>query len=265
MRNKASYKSHPIHPILIVFPSAFLSGCVILDSISIFAEKETLWEVGKILAIMGIIGGLIAAIPGIIDFVYTIPPDSSARKRAIKHALLNVSSLVLFSLAIVIRQNELSSRFVVLGIEVVGFVLLLIAAWHGGTLVYRNQIGVDIRYAGAGKWKEERLTNEGKPIVVAKKDELEENQMKLIHVGDKRIVIGKTVTGYVAFDDHCTHRGGSLAGGTMICETVQCPWHGSQFDVRTGNLKSGPAQENIKVYKLSEDDYSVFLHLQLFR
>ena len=39
--------------------------------------------------------------------------------------------------------------------EIVGLVLLTIAGWLGGTLVYRNQIGVDPRYADAGKWKEE--------------------------------------------------------------------------------------------------------------
>ena len=78
----------------------------------------------------------------------------------------------------------------------------------------------------------------------AAQQRLEVNQMRLLHVGDKRIVVGRTAEGYVAFDDHCTHRGGSLAGGVMICETVQCPWHGSQFDVVTGDVKAGPAKKS---------------------
>ena len=72
--------------------------------------------------------------------------------------------------------------------------------------------------------------------------------MKLLHVNGKRIVIAKTEKGYTAFDDHCTHRGGSLAGGAVMCETVQCPWHGSQFDVFTGSVMAGPATKNISIY-----------------
>jgi len=85
--------------------------------------------------------------------------------------------------------------------------------------------------------------------------------MKLIHVNDKRIVIARTEKGYVAFDDHCTHKGGSLAGGAMICETVQCPWHGSQFDVNTGAVKAGPAKEKINTYNVSETNGKVYLNL----
>src|SRR5690606_32302832 len=94
---------------------------------------------------------------------------------------------------------------------------------------------------------------------VATTDELKVNQMKLVHLNNSRIVISRTENGYAAFDDHCTHRGGSLAGGAMICNTVQCPWHGSQFDVRTGMVKAGPAKESIKTYPVVESDGKVFL------
>jgi nitrite reductase/ring-hydroxylating ferredoxin subunit len=85
--------------------------------------------------------------------------------------------------------------------------------------------------------------------------------MKLVHVRGKRIVLGKTENGYVAFDDHCTHRGGSLAGGAMICGTVQCPWHGSQFDVATGAVKAGPAKEKINTYTVNEVGGKIMLVL----
>ena len=85
--------------------------------------------------------------------------------------------------------------------------------------------------------------------------------MKLLHINGKRIVLAKTEKEYVAFDDRCTHKGGSLAGGSMMCDTVQCPWHGSQFDVRTGSVKEGPADEGIMVYTVSEANGKIFLHL----
>jgi len=96
---------------------------------------------------------------------------------------------------------------------------------------------------------------------VADEDELKENQMKLIHANGQRIVLAKTDKEYVAFDDHCTHKGGSLAGGAMICGTVQCPWHGSHFDVKTGAVKAGPARDSIKTYHVIIEQKKVFLEL----
>jgi len=261
MRSKASFKSHPLHPILVSFPIAFLIGTFVSDVIGKISGISTFWQTGYYLEIAGIVMGLIAAIPGLIDYLFTVPPKSSAKKRGLKHALLNVSHLILFFIAFLIRINENPDTTLILILEAAGVILIFITGWLGGTLVYRNQIGVDPRYAEAGKWKEEYFNDTKEKIKVATKDELKLNQMKLLHVGSKRIVLGKTEEGYVAFDDHCTHKGGSLAGGAMICATVQCPWHGSQFDVTNGQVKAGPAKENIHTYLLTESDGNVYLHL----
>ncbi|RYZ98601.1 MAG: Rieske (2Fe-2S) protein [Sphingobacteriaceae bacterium] len=59
--------------------------------------------------------------------------------------------------------------------------------------------------------------------------------------------------GLVAFDDRCSHKGASLAGGMMMCGKVQCPWHGSQFDVKTGAVKAGPGKQGIQCYEVKEE------------
>ena len=127
--------------------------------------------------------------------------------------------------------------------------------------MYRNQIGVDIRYANAGKWDEVYFNNNAGEIEVAAVGDLKVNSMKLLHIKNKRIVLAKTEDRYVAFDDHCTHRGGSLAGGSTICNVVQCPWHGSQFDLISGAVKSGPAKEAIKIYTVREREGKIILSL----
>ena len=119
---------------------------------------------------------------------------------------------------------------------------------------------MDHRYAYAGKWKEKYFEKGGK-LIAARSDQLKPNQMKLLHVGGQRIVLARTEKNYVAFEDRCTHRGGSLADGNLICGTVQCPWHGSQFDVVTGEVKAGPAKENIRTYTVTESDGNVYLEL----
>ena len=261
MRSKASIKSHPIHPILVSFPIAFLTATFVCDLIAFITGNEVLWQAGFYLGITGIVMGLVAAVPGIIDYIYTVPPDSSAKKRGAKHGLLNTLQILLFFTAWMIRDHVDTRAIFVILLEGAGFIMMGIAGWLGGTLVYRNQIGVDPRYAEAGKWKEEYIDPTGEKIKVARSGELKVNQMKLLHIGHKRIVIGNTENGYVAFDDRCTHRGGSLAAGALMCSTVQCPWHGSQFNVDTGNVTAGPAEEDIDVYSLTESNGDYYLQL----
>jgi nitrite reductase/ring-hydroxylating ferredoxin subunit len=92
-------------------------------------------------------------------------------------------------------------------------------------------------------------------------DELGVDQMKLLRIGQRRIVLGRTEEGYVAFDDRCTHKGGTLADGTLMCGMVQCPWRGSQFDVHTGAVKHGPAKQAIATYGVGRRDGRLLLHL----
>jgi nitrite reductase/ring-hydroxylating ferredoxin subunit len=148
--------------------------------------------------------------------------------------------------------------------EVAGAALMTVAGWMGGTLVYRNQIGVDHRYADAGKWREERLPAAYAPgdlVDVASEGDLQVGQMKLFRIGDLRIALARTESGYRAFSDRCTHKGGPLSDGVLICGTVQCPWHGSQFDADTGEVKAGPAGEPIETYPVRTLGGRVLLEL----
>lgn len=263
MRSKAHFRSHPLHPMLIPFPFAFLVGAFAADAIGTLWNVPGLWTSAWYLAIAGVAMALVAAVPGFVDYLSTVPPKSTAKRRATKHMLANLAAVALFALAWFVRgAPEIPPDPAVLLIEGVGVALLAMAGWMGGTLVYRNQIGVDHRYAGAGKWKEHAVeARPGQPVRVARADELEVDQMKLLHVDGRRIVLGRTEDGYVAFDDRCTHRGGSLAGGVMLCGTVQCPWHGSQFDARSGAVRAGPAEEPIRTYRVEQDGDEVRLVL----
>lgn len=263
MKSRASFKSHPLHPILVCFPIAFFTGTLVFDLLAVLFNRDHLAFVGYFMEIAGIFGAVLAAIPGIIDYSQTVPPDSSAKSRAAKHGITNTLMLLIFTGAWFYRRQETFEPWLLIAIEAAGFILMMIAGWMGGTLVYRNQIGVDPRYAHAGKWKESYWPDQqpGSEMEVGTVDEIKVNQMQLLHVGKKRIVLSRSEKGYAAFDDRCTHKGGSLAGGSMICGTVQCPWHGSQFDVHTGQLKAGPGKDPIHCYSVKEVNGKVLLHL----
>jgi nitrite reductase/ring-hydroxylating ferredoxin subunit/uncharacterized membrane protein len=266
MRSKANFKSHPLHPLLVAFPIAFYTGTFLLDVLAFF-YRASFTQIGleinaNVLHIGALAFALLAALPGIVDYVKVVPPNSSAKKRAANHALLNSVCFILFLIAFIIKiTGKNMSIGIPLILETVGMAALVAAGWMGGTLVYRNQIGVDIRYAYAGKWKEAVITTAEKKVAVANNDELKAGQMKLLHINGERIVIAKMDDGFAAFSDHCTHKGGSLAAGALICNTVQCPWHGSQFHVKTGEVKAGPANAAIVTYAISEENGKVYIIL----
>lgn len=261
MKSRVVVYGHPLHPMLIPFPFAFLMGAMLFDALGWTLARPSLWQTGSYLSILGVATGLLAALPGLVDFLNVVPPRSTGRTRALRHMLANSSALVLFAAAWLLR-GELTKRGLgIVGLELVGAALLSSGAWMGGTLVYRNQIAIDHRYAHAGKWREVDVAPAPGPVLVARTDELQPNQMKLVRVGDRRIVLARTEEGFAAFDDRCTHRGGSLADGATMCGVVQCPWHGSQFDVRSGQVKAGPAKEAITAYAVTVEGGGVMIRV----
>jgi uncharacterized membrane protein/nitrite reductase/ring-hydroxylating ferredoxin subunit len=261
MRSKVHLSGHPLHPILVAFPIAFFTGTFLFDVLGRVMNNPHLWRTGMYLEITGCSFGVLAAVPGLVDYFFTVPPKSSAKHRATKHGLLNVAVLLIFTLTWFYRRGIEANPGIVLGAEAAGVVLLSIAGWLGGTLVHRNQIGVDHRYAFAGKWSEKKVNSEKKEIAIENFSDLKPGQMRLLHVNGKRIVLGKTEDGFVAFDDFCTHRGGTLADGTLICGIVQCPWHGSQFDTSSGAVNAGPAKKAIKTYVVSKSNGKLIISL----
>ena len=169
MRSKANFKGHPIHPMLVAFPIAFLCGALGFDAAGRLASWPGGWATGAYLSLAAIASGLVAAVPGLIDYLYVVPPNSSGRARATQHMLINVSALVACALGWAFRDRAtLVPGAGTLLLEAAAVGLVTWGGWLGGTLVYRNQIGVDHRYARAGKWKEQAVEGRpGEPIAVA--------------------------------------------------------------------------------------------------
>jgi nitrite reductase/ring-hydroxylating ferredoxin subunit/uncharacterized membrane protein len=245
---------------LIPFPFAFLTAAPLFDLGGRFWDSPALWTTAGHLIVAGIATGLLAAVPGAIDYMYAVPPESSGRKRATTHALLNVAALIVFAVAWSLRGADGSPAASSIALEIAGAAALMYSGLLGGTLVVRNMVGVDHRYADAGKWSEATFeAKKGETIEIADAEELKEDQMKLLRVNGRRLVLARTADGHSIFDDRCTHRGGSLAGGVLIDGTVQCLWHGSQFDVATGQVACGPAAKPITVYRVEEKRGKVWL------
>ncbi|VVB73681.1 Sulredoxin [uncultured archaeon] len=92
----------------------------------------------------------------------------------------------------------------------------------------------------------------------AKKD-VPEGKGRKVSVNGKEIALFNVGGKFFATDAKCTHAGGPLANGTLKDFCVDCPWHHSIFDLRTGAVKQGPAAKPVAVYKtkMEKDDVLV--------
>lgn len=90
-------------------------------------------------------------------------------------------------------------------------------------------------------------------VAVAKMSEIEEGQVKVVHVDDAPVGIAKVEGEFFAFADVCTHDDGPVAEGDLDEYTIECPRHGAKFDIRTGRVLQLPAVVPIPVYAVKID------------
>ena len=81
-----------------------------------------------------------------------------------------------------------------------------------------------------------------------------EGEINSYTVGDRIVAVANVDGDLHAFDDVCTHQGCSLSEGELDGTVVECPCHGSQFDVLTGEVVNGPADEPIDVFEVRDED-----------
>lgn len=84
-----------------------------------------------------------------------------------------------------------------------------------------------------------------------------------VTIGDERIAMFRIGSEVFAIGDRCSHAEASLAEGDVFDHEVECPRHGSEFDLRTGNALSLPATRPVPTYPVSIEDGTVFLHLEV--
>ena len=82
---------------------------------------------------------------------------------------------------------------------------------------------------------------EGDFVKVAETKDVQASQMIAVEVNGEKVCIANVEGRYYAIGNVCTHMGGPLAEGKIEGFEVQCPWHGSNFDIRTGNVVRPPA------------------------
>ena len=143
MESRAKLLGHPIHPMLIVFPLGLFATAVIFDCIALTTGDGAWSNMAFYLIAAGVVGGLLAAIFGLIDWL-AIPSGTRARAIGLWHGVGNVVVVVLFIASWFLRRGQPNTPgTLALALSFAGVLLALVTGWLGGELVDRLGVGVD--------------------------------------------------------------------------------------------------------------------------
>jgi uncharacterized membrane protein len=141
MKSTAHVSGHPIHPMLIPYPFALLTGAAAFDVAARMTGRGEWSRTATHMSTAGLATALAAAVPGIVDYFGTIPRRSSARRTATQHVLFNASALACFAFARSTRgSGGRLSNGGLLG-ALLGTGLLCAGGLLGSTLVYHEHVG----------------------------------------------------------------------------------------------------------------------------
>ena len=259
---------HPIHPMLVHFPIGFLVLSFLLDLVSMaFPEVPNLVRGSFYAMLLGIITALLAAVPGFVDYS-DIRRDHPGKTTATRHMTLNLMVVAIYGLNLWIRSSALSHpkiSLLPLLLSIIGIGLLSVSGYLGGRLVYDQGIAVgrhkrrtatpqDTLYLSTGY-----LSSGGEITFVPVPDaeQLGNGETLRVEIDKLVMTIARIDNQLYGFQEFCTHRFGPLSEGSFHGFNVQCPWHNSCFDIRTGKVTNGPAKVDLKTFKIEMRDGKV--------
>lgn len=138
----ASLAKHPLHPVLIPFPIAFLIGALVTDIVwwvmfTDFWAQMSFWLIAS-----GLVTGVLAAILGLVDF-FTIE-RVRAHAAGWIHGGGNALILILAAVNLWLRWDDVTTAVIPWGLALSAVIAILlgITGWYGGELAYRHKVGV---------------------------------------------------------------------------------------------------------------------------
>jgi nitrite reductase/ring-hydroxylating ferredoxin subunit/uncharacterized membrane protein len=227
-----TWLGHPLHPALSDAPIGLWAAATVLDLVGGRRARP---------AAQRLLGaGLLAALPtataGLADWS-ALGGEQRARRTGVAHALAN--GLGMTVLAISYGARRAGRHRVGAALQLAGMACAGAGAYLGGHLAYRQGIGVD-RTAVAGGDGVEAWTR------AAELASLPQGRPARAEVDGTPLVLVRTGEDVAALSATCSHLGGPLDEGEVVPgpdgrACVQCPWHGSMFDLADGTVVSGPA------------------------
>lgn len=148
MRTKASLGGHPLHPMLVVIPLGALPTALVFDVLQVWLGPAPWRPAGLVATIVGVVGILLAIVPGIIDYRANVPKRGAVHAVARAHMGLGFALLGYFALLALMRWATLAepsawAAWATLAASAIGNLGLAAQGYLGGELRARHRLGVD--------------------------------------------------------------------------------------------------------------------------
>lgn len=141
MASPASVKKHPLHPMLVAFPIGLWVFALVCDIVAATGATGP-WKTVALYSVAGgIVGAVLAAVPGLIDYFSIDEP--AMRRIATFHFVVNVCALMVFAINLWSRLALPTTSVAPLILSVLGVVGVGIGGWLGGEMVYVKGMAVD--------------------------------------------------------------------------------------------------------------------------
>ncbi len=160
MKIRARLLGHSIHQLLVVFPLGLLGTAVVFDLINLATGTGAFHLAAYWMIAAGVVGGVLAAPFGFIDWL-GVPKGSRARRIGAIHGSGNAVVLVLFATSWLLRRPEADVSALALALPLAGAALALLTAWLGAELVFRLGVG---RYDHSGADAPGPVAGQEKPL-----------------------------------------------------------------------------------------------------
>ncbi|HEX2221103.1 MAG TPA: Rieske 2Fe-2S domain-containing protein [Candidatus Limnocylindria bacterium] len=233
-----TWLGHALHAVIVDVVVGASTAAVLLDVLRVYfgvegLEDGTTWVLG--LAWLAAVGAIIT---GLTDFKDTGPGD----ERAITglHGVTNILGAVAFGLSVMMRigGNHDAAWWSLL----VGYLLISIGSFIGGHVVYKYGYMINHNAFSRG-----RRAKEFTPVMPVA--ELPESTPTKAMLGPTALVLVRRGDVVHALKETCSHAGGPLSKGELRGDTIQCPWHFSEFRLRDGSVAHGPAHTRAVRYE----------------
>ena len=217
---------HPVHPVGVQIPMGAWTSAAILDAVP-GGDRAA-----GILIGVGVVTAVPSAVAGFTDWSEL---HEQQQRVGLVHAAANLTATSLYVASLVERCRGRQPQGKLLGY--LGFATLGVAGFLGGHLTYRQAAGVnhseDVPHRFPVGWH-----------ALAPLDELIEGKLEQRMVAGMPLLVFRRGDGVHVLSDVCSHLSGPLHEGKLeergeAC--VVCPWHGSAFSLRSGEVLGGPA------------------------
>jgi nitrite reductase/ring-hydroxylating ferredoxin subunit/uncharacterized membrane protein len=232
---------HPVHPPLASLTSGAIGTTVALDALSVLPGRPTSELVDasrfarRALGV-GIVASVGAAVTGVTGWQHTHEED---RRVGLVHGVLNLFATSLYVVSWWQRYRGRHLRGI--AISTLGYGITAGSGYLGGALVFDSGIGID-------RSGERLHSNEWTSVLAL--ESLQDGRPQRVEVEGVGLLVCRTGDQQVsAFGEYCPHLAAPMADGWVDRGRIVCPWHGSRFDVHSGEVLRGPATASLPHYQ----------------